>query len=166
MFSCHADQFVPLLEKLQTILADREKTVGTAESCTGGLLSALFTYLAGSSHVFRGGICAYHNDIKTTILGVNPETLATHGAVSEATAIEMARGAALVLKADYVISVTGIAGPGGGTPEKPVGTIWCGFWGPQGALTKKYQLGHDRTMNRAKISYLALTELYDYITTR
>lgn len=166
MFSCHADRFVPLLEKLQAALADQGKTVGTAESCTGGLLSTLFTYLAGSSHVFRGGICAYHNDIKTAILGVSSVTLASHGAVSAATAAEMVQGAARVLKADYAISVTGIAGPGGGTPEKPVGTIWCGFWGPRSLLTKKYQLGEDRTENRAEISYLALTELYDYITAR
>ncbi len=166
MFACKADRFLPVLENLQAILTEQGKVVGTAESCTGGLLSSLFTFLPGSSRIFRGGICAYDNDVKIKVLGVNPQTLADHGAVSEAAAAEMASGAAKLLKADYTISVTGIAGPDGGTPEKPVGTIWCGFYGPEGVKTKQFHLGSHRTQNRAEISYLALMELYDYIRSR
>lgn len=166
MFDCSNERFVPVLEKLQAALTALGKTVGTAESCTGGLLSSLLTFLPGSSRVFCGGVCAYDNIVKIEVLGVNPQTLIKHGAVSEATAAEMASGAARLLKADYTISVTGIAGPDGGTPEKPVGTIWCGFWGPRGVQTKLFHLGSDRTENRTEISYLALTELYDYIRAR
>jgi len=100
--------------------------LATAESCTGGMIAAALTDIAGSSSVFDRGFVTYSNDAKMELIGVRPETLATHGAVSEATAREMAQGALARSKAGIAIAVTGVAGPGGGTQEKPVGLVWFG----------------------------------------
>ncbi len=100
--------------------------VATAESCTGGLIGASITAVSGSSEVFWGGIVSYQNAVKTSLLGVDEELLAKVGAVSQACAEAMARGAQRQLGAELAISATGIAGPGGGSPEKPVGTVWIG----------------------------------------
>jgi nicotinamide-nucleotide amidase len=105
-------------------LTEERRTLATAESCTGGLIAHRITNVPGASAVFRGGWVAYSNDIKLSALGVAPETLAAHGAVSEPVAREMAEGARRISGADYALAVTGIAGPGGGTPEKPVGTVF------------------------------------------
>lgn len=98
-------------------------TVATAESCTGGLIAKLITDVSGASAVFEGGIASYSNAMKVSVLGVNPETLKKFGAVSPETAVEMAEGARRVCSVDIAVSSTGIAGPAGGTPEKPVGTV-------------------------------------------
>lgn len=105
----------------------KNMTLATAESCTGGLIGAAITGTAGSSSVFLGGIIAYHNDVKISALGVSPKSLEMKGAVSRDVAMEMAKGCREKLKVDFAVSVTGIAGPGGGTPEKPVGTVWIGL---------------------------------------
>lgn len=118
------------LEKLLTSLRQRKLTVAFAESCTGGLLSAAVAALPGVSDVFMGSIVCYSYSAKTDLLGVQWETLNSHGAVSEEVALQMARGACERLKANCTISITGIAGPTGGTPEKPVGTVWFGVKGP------------------------------------
>jgi competence/damage-inducible protein CinA C-terminal domain len=102
----------------------RALTIGVAESCTGGLLGARLTAISGSSDVVRGGVIAYHNDVKVESLGVRESTLAEHGAVSEQVATEMASGVRRVARTDIGLAITGIAGPTGGTPDKPVGTVW------------------------------------------
>ena len=99
-------------------------TLVTAESCTAGSVAAAITAVAGSSHFFKGGIIAYSNEIKENLLGVNHGTLETHGAVSEETVIEMVKGAMKSMNSDCAVATSGIAGPTGGTPDKPVGTIW------------------------------------------
>lgn len=127
---------LPELEELANLLLARGETLGTAESCTGGLISAWLTSLPGSSNWFTGGVVSYANEIKTSLLGVPANLLAAHGAVSEAVAVAMAEGAVKALKVDHSLAVTGIAGPGGGTPDKPVGTVWLA-WSVHGQTTAK-----------------------------
>ena len=129
------------------LLKERGQTVATAESCTGGYVSHLITKVAGSSQYFLGGVVSYSNDVKINELGVQPETLAAHGAVSEQTVVEMAEGVRQRLKTTYGIAASGIAGPDGGTDEKPVGTIWLACAGPSGTVTHKLQLGKYREQN-------------------
>jgi nicotinamide-nucleotide amidase len=110
-------------------------TVATAESCTGGGVGERLTAVAGASAWYRGGVVAYANDVKARVLGVDPAVLEAGGAVSEAVACQMAAGARRVFGAEYAIAITGIAGPGGGTPAKPVGTVWMAVEGPDGGRT-------------------------------
>ena len=138
----------------KTLLA-RGKTLATAESCTGGNIARLLTAQAGASAYFRGGIVAYSNEVKECALGVKHETLETHGAVSEETVREMVEGVRERLGADFAIATTGIAGPGGGTPEKPVGTVWVAVADAKHTVTQLMHYGDrrqqtiDRTTNQA-----------------
>jgi nicotinamide-nucleotide amidase len=116
----------PLENKIVRLLTGRKQTFALAESCTGGYISHRITNVPGASAVFSAGLVTYANEAKQKFLGVRPETLARHGAVSEAVAREMAQGALRAIGGDYSLAVTGIAGPGGGTPEKPVGTVFIG----------------------------------------
>jgi nicotinamide-nucleotide amidase len=116
-----------LVERVARRLLDAEATVATAESCTGGMIGELLTRMPGSSRAFLGGAIVYSNEEKVRQLGVGPETLAAHGAVSEQTVIEMARGALARFGTRLAVSVSGVAGPDGGTPDKPVGTVWIGL---------------------------------------
>lgn len=125
-------------------LRSSQFTIGAAESCTGGLFSQCVTSIPGASDVFMGAFVTYSNDIKSRILGVDEQALAAHGAVSEAVALEMANAARKLLRVDIAVSATGIAGPGGGTSTKPVGTVWIGVSTPANAYAKLLQLTGDR----------------------
>lgn len=110
--------------ELVSLLQKRDLTLATAESCTGGGISAAVTSVAGCSSVMLGGVVAYHNSVKSGVLGVDEALLAAHGAVSEPVVVRMVSGVARLFGADCAVATSGIAGPGGGTPEKPVGTVW------------------------------------------
>lgn len=144
-----------LAELVHKTLTEQGKTLATAESCTGGTIASRLTALAGASAYFRGGVVAYSNEVKECALGVKHETLAAHGAVSEETVREMAEGVRQRLGADYAIATTGIAGPGGGTPEKPVGTVWVAVSTPERTVAQLMHYGDrrqqtiDRTANQA-----------------
>ena len=140
-------------------LSSRYSTVVTAESCTGGAMAGLLTGNPGSSVYFLGGAVAYSNALKKSLLGVKLTTIRKHGAVSEQTVREMAEGARKKLKADYAIAASGIAGPGGGTDDKPVGTIWIAVAGPEGTVTKLLRAGKDRKRNIRFTSYQGLNLL-------
>ncbi len=141
------------------MLKENKKTVSVAESCTGGLLGGAFTDIAGSSEYFEGGIITYSNEAKIEILGVDRETIVDHGAVSEQTAKEMAKCVREKFGTDYGISITGIAGPEGGTKDKPVGTVWLGLADGNGSISKRYVFGEDRDMNRQRSVGTALNML-------
>ena len=117
------------------------------------------TAMAGASEYFRGGVVAYSNEVKECALGVKHETLAAHGAVSEETVREMAAGARERLGADYAVATTGIAGPGGGTPEKPVGTVWIAVAGPDGVSAKLLKFGDRRTQTIERTCNAVWSEL-------
>ncbi|WP_375583550.1 competence/damage-inducible protein A [Cyclobacterium xiamenense] len=129
------------------LLTQRKETLALAESCTGGYISHLITGIAGSSNYFNGGMIPYHNAYKEEVLGVSGEVLAREGAVSEATVIEMARQVREKFSASYGLSSSGIAGPGGGTAEKPVGLVWIACHDGSRYVTRKLQLTQDRTVN-------------------
>lgn len=132
---------------LANFLKAHQQTLATAESCTGGLIAHQITRQAGSSAYFQGGVVAYANAAKEHLLGVSPETLANHGAVSEQTAREMAQGVREKLGTDYGIATTGIAGPDGAVPGKPVGTVWIGFASRQQVKARLFQITTDRMIN-------------------
>lgn len=113
-----------LEEEIGELLKSKNLSLSTAESCTGGGIAALVTSVPGSSEYFNGGIVAYSNEVKISLLHVSADTLERHGAVSQETVIEMVKGAMKALKTDCAVATSGIAGPGGGTSEKPVGTVW------------------------------------------
>ena len=124
-----------LEEKVGELLKAKKLSLSTAESCTGGGIAALITSVPGSSEYFNGSIVAYSNEIKMSLLHVSAETLEKHGAVSRETVTEMVKGAMKTLKTDCAVATSGIAGPGGGTSEKPVGTVWIG-WKRRGGYAK------------------------------
>ena len=124
-----------------TLASEKGLTIATAESCTGGLIGAAITAIPGSSAVFKGGIIAYDNAVKTKLLGVSPSVLGKYGAVSQKTAERMAAGVRERLSVDIAISVTGIAGPGGGTQDKPIGTVWMGLATKDGVSATRFDYG-------------------------
>ncbi len=142
------------------LLKKRGETCSVAESCTGGLLGGEFTSVPGSSEYFTGGAIVYSNKAKMNILHVKEDTLEKHGAVSKETALELAAGVRTLYGTDYGIGITGIAGPGGGTEEKPVGTVWISIADKNGAEAKKYVFSTDRAVNRERSVGTALALLY------
>lgn len=137
-----------LEEQLIEALSNRKRNLSTAESCTGGLMAARLTDLPGTSEIFVGGVVSYHNEVKEKLLNVRHVTLETFGAVSEETAIEMAEGVRKALHTDYGVGITGIAGPGGATPEKPVGLVYIAVAGPEGGGVTRNEFKGDRTAVR------------------
>ncbi len=136
-------------EKLVKVLTEKKMTCATAESCTGGGVGYAITAVSGSSAVFWGGIVSYDNSVKHGVLGVPEEVLATKGAVSPECAAAMADGARRRLNTDLAVSITGIAGPGGGSVEKPVGLVWFGLSSKAGTVTEKKVFLGDREAVRA-----------------
>ena len=132
------------------------QTLATAESCTGGLIAARITDIPGCSSVFFGGCVTYTNEMKETLLGVNPATIAAHTEISAETACEMARGARIRLGTDLAVSSTGIAGPGGGTPEHPVGTVYIALSNSEGEKAWRLDLGD---IGREAVREAAVTEI-------
>ena len=140
-------------------LTERNERLCVAESCTGGLLSAALTAVPGSSRVFAGGVVAYANAVKAQILGVDWATLDEHGAVSEQTAAEMAKNAQIHFRSDHVIATTGIAGPEGGTDDKPVGTVCFAWISSEGLTTACARFDGDRANVRRQAVRYALDRL-------
>ncbi|MDR2802585.1 MAG: CinA family nicotinamide mononucleotide deamidase-related protein [Prevotellaceae bacterium] len=141
------------------LLLERRATVATAESCTGGKIASLLTSVAGSSAYFKGSVVAYDNAVKIHVLGVPAAAIEQYGAVSVQVAEQMAEGARRLLHADYAIATSGIAGPGGGTPEKPVGTVCIAVATPQGTHSEQRQFTNDRLRNIERFSAAALNLL-------
>ena len=148
-------------EEIGELLKAKNLSLSTAESCTGGGIAALITSVPGSSEYFNGGIVAYSNEIKKDLLHVSVETLAKYGAVSRETVIEMVKGAMKTLKTDCAVATSGIAGPGGGTPEKPVGTVWIAAAYKNDIVTMKQEGDRGRAGNVQSAIQNALSMLCD-----
>jgi nicotinamide-nucleotide amidase len=157
----NADDIRALAARLGELALARQAMLATAESCTGGLVAGAITDIAGSSAWFDRGFVTYSNRAKMEDLGVDPEIIARHGAVSGETAKAMAQGAKAVSSAQWSVAVTGIAGPAGGSPDKPVGTVWFAWAGPEGVEALHRRLDGDRASVRAASVAIALQGLVD-----
>jgi nicotinamide-nucleotide amidase len=155
-----------LEEQAGARLVDEGLTLATAESCTGGLVAHRITNVSGSSAYYLGGFVTYSNELKEALLGVRHETLLAHGAVSEETAREMAQGARKRTGADISVAVTGIAGPTGGTPEKPVGLVYIALSAPDAELGRRHLWRGDRLSNKEQSAKAVLQLIVDYLGTR
>lgn len=154
---------MPLEIIVGELMKHKKITLSTAESCTGGSIAARLTSIAGSSEYFKGSVVAYSNEVKMGLLHVSPETLEKHGAVSEETVIEMVKGAMKALKTDCAVATSGIAGPGGGTPEKPVGTVWIAAGYKNEIRTYKQETNQGRAMNIERAGNNALLLLRELL---
>ncbi len=158
------NQKSPLLEEqIGTLLRRRGWRLAVAESCTGGLIGHRITNIPGSSTYYMGSVTAYAYEAKVRLLGVRWNTLEAHGAVSEAVVLEMARGVRRALAADVGLSVSGIAGPGGGTPEKPVGLTWVGLSTPGHEEAHRFLWDGDRLYNKEQSAEAALQVLLTFL---
>ncbi len=153
----------PVEELIGELLRERGLRLAVAESCTGGLIGHRITNVPGSSTYYMGSVAAYAYEAKVRLLGVRWETLERYGAVSKETVIEMARGARRALAADIGLSVSGIAGPGGGTPDKPVGTTWIGLSAPGIDEAWRYNWPGDRLQVKEQTAEQALRMLAEYL---
>ena len=145
------------------LMHEKSLTLATAESCTGGMLADRITNVPGSSEYFRGGVVAYAYEAKVALLKVSWDTLRAYGAVSQETVIEMARGARMALGADIAVSVSGIAGPDGGMPDKPVGTTWIGLSTTEGDWARMFVWDGDRLQNKIFSAEAALQLIVNYL---
>jgi nicotinamide-nucleotide amidase len=154
-----ATEDIPLEKAILLLMAKSKQTLSLAESCTGGYIAHLFTSLPGASSVFMGGAVSYSYEMKEQMLGVSHNTLWETGAVSEETVREMVEGALRNFATDYAIAVTGIAGPDGGTPDKPVGTVWIAVARKDKTVAKKYVFGNKRIQNIERTAITAMVDL-------
>lgn len=152
-----------LSKEIQQYLYDNNKTLGTAESCTGGRIAQAIIAAPGASNYFKGGIVCYTNEVKERLLHVSHETLEEKTAVCEEVAIQLVKGACETLNVDYAISATGIAGPGGGTEEIPVGTIWLGYGSKDNVQTFKLEEDFGRDINLSIATNKALRLFLDFV---
>ena len=150
---------IPIEAAMGNLLKEKGFTIATAESCTGGHLAHKLISMAGSSEYFIGSILAYHNNVKINQLGINPEDLSQHGAVSEAVVSQMAANVRTVLNTDIGLATSGIAGPGGGTPDKPVGTIWIAYADAEKTIARQLSYNKNRLLNIEYTTYAALNLL-------
>ncbi len=148
-----------LPQVIARLLKDSKKTLSVAESCTGGYISHLLTSVPGASEWYKGSVTAYSNEVKTDLLKVNEQDIVSFGAVSSEVAEQMATGVKRQLKSDYSISITGIAGPDGGSPEKPVGTVWIAVADKKKVISQSFLFGDNRERNIIRASYAALDML-------
>tara|TARA_B110000967_G_scaffold201906_1_gene239843 strand:- start:521 stop:1018 length:498 start_codon:yes stop_codon:yes gene_type:complete len=153
-----------LSEQLGRALSQKRATVTSAESCTGGGVAQAITSVTGSSGWFNCSFITYANSAKQEMLGVDEALLEEHGAVSESVVVSMASGAAQRAAADYAVAISGIAGPNGGTEDKPVGTVWFAWLSPDGVMTRKYHLTGDRHSVREQAVEISLQELLHQVT--
>ncbi|MEA2054303.1 MAG: CinA family protein [Candidatus Thermoplasmatota archaeon] len=151
------------MENIASLLKKRNLKIATAESCTGGLIGHTITNVPGSSYYYEGGVISYSNAIKMKFLGVNEETLKKYGAVSEQTAKEMAEGIKNRASVNIGIATTGIAGPGGGTTEKPVGLVYVALAGNEGTYVKKFNFHGNRGENKKSTCDAAINMLLNYL---
>lgn len=151
------EEDIALEKAILNIMDERKLTLSTAESCTGGYIAHLITQHPGCSSVYVGGAVVYSYELKESVLGVSPETLNNYGAVSEQTVKEMAQGAIDHFKTDYAVAVSGIAGPDGGIPGKPVGTVWIAVASSKRVVAKVYSFGNKRAQNIERSAIAALT---------
>jgi len=157
------DEDIPMEKAILNVMKARGLTLSTAESCTGGYIAHLITQHPGCSSVYVGGAVAYAYELKESILGVKTSTLNTHGAVSEETIIEMVEGALRHFKTDYAIAVSGIAGPDGGTVDKPVGTVWIAVANKNKTVAKVFNFSNKRLQNIERSAASALTMLLNLL---
>lgn len=158
------DELLDLAERVGAACRARGITIATAESCTAGLVAHLLTEIPGSSDYFRGGLVTYANDVKTALAGVPDETLAAHGAVSAQVAVAMAEGARDRLDVDVAVAVTGVAGPVGGTPAKPVGLTYVAVADGAGDDVRRFAWTEDRSGNKRSSAAAALALLADRLS--
>jgi PncC family amidohydrolase len=154
----------PIEEFVGRLLKQRNLTLAVAESCTGGLVGHLITNIPGSSAYFLGGVLAYANQTKANLLGVNIETIEKFGAVSKETVLEMADGVRKHVQSDIGLSVSGIAGPGGGTPEKPVGLVWIGLSTLDLTKAQSFNFPGNRSEVKQQSAEQALQTLYQFLS--
>lgn len=155
----YGENEVTMAEAIGKILTEKKMTLSTAESCTGGNIAHMITGIPGSSRYFKGSVVAYDNDVKIRLLGVQADSILTEGAVSEAVVKQLAENARALFNTSFTVATSGIAGPDGGSPEKPVGTVWIAVASDTGTIAEKYVFGTDRNINIKRFSLTALNML-------
>jgi nicotinamide-nucleotide amidase len=157
------DEDKTIQQVVADILVKNQQTLSTAESCTGGFIAQMITSMPGSSKFYQGGVVTYSNDLKEKLAGVSHDTLLRHGAVSRETVIEMAEGIRKQSDSDFAVATSGIMGPDGGTPEKPVGIVWVGLASRTESEAHQYQFRFDRQRNIELTATYGLNTLRKFI---